>query len=83
MCGNKNNKDELVKKIDLIFQYCKCVNIGQFSLLCELYNMYPELGVTLSEKQIKVILDVIKGEGRKSGNYNAFLLQFLMNTIVC
>jgi hypothetical protein len=25
---------------------------------------------------------VIKGDGKKTGNYNAFLLQFLMNTVV-
>lgn len=25
---------------------------------------------------------MIKGDGKKTGNYNAFLLQFLMNTVV-
>jgi hypothetical protein len=41
MCGNKNNKEELVLKLDLIFQYSRCVNIGQYALLAELYSMYP------------------------------------------
>ena len=48
MSGNKRNKEELVKKIDLLFQYCKCINLGQLALLAELYYMYADLDMTLS-----------------------------------